>query len=104
VLPRYSPDEINREISPLAKYLSLQRGINIELVIKCDFIQYEKQRESETASEQGVKVIQGSWALMLVALILVKTSLYCFSLLCGDTVRHQRFSGLQYCSAILNIT
>lgn len=43
MLPRYSPEEINRRIIPLAKYLSKKTGQTIEVVITSDFAQYEKQ-------------------------------------------------------------
>ena len=43
MLPRYSPEEINRRITPLARYLSKKTGHNIEAVITSDFGQYEKQ-------------------------------------------------------------
>ena len=43
MLPRYSSEEINRRISPLAEYLSKKTKYNIEPVITKDFTQYEKQ-------------------------------------------------------------
>ncbi|MCP4719341.1 MAG: phosphate/phosphite/phosphonate ABC transporter substrate-binding protein, partial [Desulfobacteraceae bacterium] len=43
MLPRYSPEEINRRVTPLARYLSKKTGHNIEIVIASDFGQYEKQ-------------------------------------------------------------
>jgi len=43
MLPRYSPEEINRRISPLAEYLGKKTGHTIEVVITSDFAQYEKQ-------------------------------------------------------------
>ena len=42
MLPRYSSEEINRRISPLAKYLSKKAGVTIEPVIISNFTQYEK--------------------------------------------------------------
>jgi phosphonate transport system substrate-binding protein len=46
MLPRYSSEEINRRISPLADYLSQKTGTKIEAVITSDFAQYEKQLKS----------------------------------------------------------
>ena len=46
MLPRYSSEEINRRISPLADYLAQRTGTKIEAVITSDFIQYEKQLKS----------------------------------------------------------
>lgn len=43
MLPRYSSEEINRRISPLAEYLAQKTGTKIEPVITSDFTQYEKQ-------------------------------------------------------------
>jgi phosphonate transport system substrate-binding protein len=43
MLPRYSSEEINRRISPLAEYLSQLTGAAIEPVVTSDFVQYEKQ-------------------------------------------------------------
>ncbi len=43
MLPRYSPEEINRRIMPLAGYLSQKTGHSIEVIIARDFSQYEKQ-------------------------------------------------------------
>lgn len=43
MLPRYSSEEINQRIIPLAKYLSKKTGENIEVVFTSDFGQYEKQ-------------------------------------------------------------
>jgi phosphonate transport system substrate-binding protein len=43
MLPRYSSNEINKRITPLAEYLSYKTGTNIEGVITNDFVQYEKQ-------------------------------------------------------------
>ena len=41
--PRYSPDEINRRIIPLAESLEQETGHTIEVVILSDFSQYEKR-------------------------------------------------------------
>jgi phosphonate transport system substrate-binding protein len=46
MLPRYSSEEINRRINPLAKYLSQVTGAQIEPVVTSDFSQYEKQLKS----------------------------------------------------------
>jgi len=46
MLPRYSSEEINRRISPLASYLAEKTGVNIEAVLTSDFAQYEKQLKS----------------------------------------------------------
>ena len=46
MLPRYSSEEINRRISPLAEYLSERTGTTIEPVIASDFTQYEKKLKS----------------------------------------------------------
>jgi phosphonate transport system substrate-binding protein len=46
MLPRYSSEEINRRISPLAEYLSQVTGNPVEPVITSDFGQYEKQLKS----------------------------------------------------------
>ena len=46
MLPRYSSEEINRRISPLADYLAQKTGAKIEAVITSDFTQYEKQLKS----------------------------------------------------------
>ena len=46
MLPRYSSEEINRRISPLAEYLSQLTGAKIEPVVTSDFTQYEKQLKS----------------------------------------------------------
>jgi len=46
MLPRYSSEEINRRISPLADYLTQKTGAKIEAVITSDFTQYEKQLKS----------------------------------------------------------
>ncbi len=46
MLPRYSPEEINRRVTPLARYLSKKTGHSIEIVIASDFGQYEKQLKS----------------------------------------------------------
>jgi phosphonate transport system substrate-binding protein len=46
MLPRYSSEEINRRISPLAEYLSQLTGSPIEPVVTSDFSQYEKQLKS----------------------------------------------------------
>ena len=43
MLPRYSAEEINKRIIPLAKYLSQEIGQPIEPVITADFAQYEKK-------------------------------------------------------------
>lgn len=43
MLPRYSSEEINRRISPLANYLAEKTGAKIEAVLTSDFAQYEKQ-------------------------------------------------------------
>jgi len=43
MLPRYSSEEINRRISPLAAYLSKKAGVAIEPIIINNFAQYEKQ-------------------------------------------------------------
>lgn len=43
MLPRYSSEEINRRISPLAAYLSKKAGVTIEPIIINNFAQYEKQ-------------------------------------------------------------
>jgi len=48
MLPRYSSEEINRRISPLADYLAQKTGVKIEAVITSDFVQYEKQLKSGT--------------------------------------------------------
>lgn len=46
MLPRYSSEEINRRISPLADYLAQKTGVPIEAVITSDFSQYEKRLKS----------------------------------------------------------
>jgi phosphonate transport system substrate-binding protein len=46
MLPRYSSEEINRSIGPLAEYLSQLTGATIEPVVTSDFAQYEKQLKS----------------------------------------------------------
>lgn len=46
MLPRYSSEEINRRISPLAEYLAQKTGADVEAVITSDFAQYEKQLKS----------------------------------------------------------
>lgn len=46
MLPRYSSEEINRRISPLADYLAQKTGVQIEAVITSDFSQYEKRLKS----------------------------------------------------------
>lgn len=43
MLPRYSSEEINRRITPLAKYLSQIIGTKVEPVIASNFAQYEKR-------------------------------------------------------------
>lgn len=43
MLPRYSSEEINKRISPLAGYLSKKAGVTIEPIIINNFAQYEKQ-------------------------------------------------------------
>ena len=43
MLPRYSSEEINRRISPLAGYLSKKAGVTIEPIIINNFTQYEKR-------------------------------------------------------------
>jgi len=43
MLPRYSSEEINRRISPLARYLSKKAGVTIEPIIINNFAQYEKK-------------------------------------------------------------
>lgn len=43
MLPRYSSEEINRRISPLARYLTKKIGTTVEAVITNDFTQYEKR-------------------------------------------------------------
>jgi phosphonate transport system substrate-binding protein len=48
MLPRYSSEEINRRISPLAEYLAGKTGTKIEAVITSDFSQYEKQLKTGT--------------------------------------------------------
>jgi phosphonate transport system substrate-binding protein len=46
MLPRYSSEEINRRINPLAEYLSRLTRTRIEPVVTSDFDQYEKQLKS----------------------------------------------------------
>jgi phosphonate transport system substrate-binding protein len=46
MLPRYSSEEINHRINPLAEYLSRITGTQIEPVVTSDFSQYEKQLKS----------------------------------------------------------
>ena len=46
MLPRYSSEEINRRISPLARYLSKKAGVTIEAVIISNFTQYEKNLQN----------------------------------------------------------
>lgn len=46
MLPRYSSEEINHRISPLAEYLSQMTGAQIEPIVTSDFSQYEKQLKS----------------------------------------------------------
>lgn len=48
MLPRYSAEEINKRIIPLAKYLSQEIGQPIEPVITADFGQYEKRLKNGT--------------------------------------------------------
>ena len=48
MLPRYSSEEINRRISPLAGYLSKKIGIIIEPIIINNFAQYEKRLKNGT--------------------------------------------------------
>ncbi len=43
MLPRYSSEEINRRITPLARYLSQIIGTKVEPVIASNFTQYEKR-------------------------------------------------------------
>lgn len=43
MLPRYSSEEINSRISPLARYLSQIIGTKVEPVIASNFVQYEKR-------------------------------------------------------------
>lgn len=43
MLPRYSSEEINKRITPLAKYLSNKIGTTVEPVITSDFAQYERR-------------------------------------------------------------
>jgi phosphonate transport system substrate-binding protein len=43
MLPRYSTEEINRRISPLAQYLSKETGLEIVPVLTSSFDQYSKQ-------------------------------------------------------------
>ncbi len=43
MLPRYSAEEINKRITPLAEHLSQATGQRIEPVITADFAQYEKK-------------------------------------------------------------
>ncbi len=46
MLPRYSTEEINKRISPLAKYLSTKTGLKIETTLTPSFGQYSKQLSS----------------------------------------------------------
>ena len=46
MLPRYSSEEINRRINPLANYLTQKTGASIETVITSDFAQYEKRLQN----------------------------------------------------------
>ncbi|MBA2883186.1 phosphonate transport system substrate-binding protein [Desulfosalsimonas propionicica] len=46
MLPRYSSEEINQRINPLADYLTQKTGVQIEAVITSDFSQYEKRLKS----------------------------------------------------------
>ena len=46
MLPRYSSEEINRRITPLAEYLAEKTGAKVEAIIISDFAQYEKQLKS----------------------------------------------------------
>lgn len=46
MLPRYSSEEINRRITPLAEYLTQMTGSQVEPVVISDFSQYEKQLKS----------------------------------------------------------
>lgn len=48
MLPRYSSEEINQRITPLARYLSDKTGHQIKVVITSDFSQYEKQLKKGT--------------------------------------------------------
>jgi phosphonate transport system substrate-binding protein len=50
MLPRYSSEEINRRITPLAEYLAQMTGVQVEPVITSDFVQYEKQLKSASIS------------------------------------------------------
>lgn len=43
MLPRYSSEEINRRITPLARYLSQIIGTKVEPIIASNFVQYEKR-------------------------------------------------------------
>ncbi len=46
MLPRYSTEEINKRIIPLAKYLTKQTGMQIEPTLTASFGQYSKQLSS----------------------------------------------------------
>lgn len=46
MLPRYSTDEINKRIVPLAKYLTMETGLQIEPTLTASFGQYSKQLSS----------------------------------------------------------
>ena len=48
MLPRYSPEEINRRITPLVEYLKQNIGVTIEGIIASNFAQYEQQLKSGT--------------------------------------------------------
>lgn len=46
MLPRYSTEEINKRITPLAKYLTTQTGLQIAPTLTASFGQYSKQLSS----------------------------------------------------------
>ncbi len=46
MLPRYSTEEINKRITPLAKYLTAKTGLQIEPTLTASFAQYSKQLSS----------------------------------------------------------
>lgn len=43
MLPRYAPEEILKQITPLANYLSKALGVPVEPVVTADFKQYEQR-------------------------------------------------------------
>lgn len=43
MLPRYSPEEINKRITPLATYISQEIGVSVEPTIMINFDQYTKR-------------------------------------------------------------